>query len=239
MLTPFRLILSDSDKSQLKTIGSFENFQKENSKKNLEKYIGIASSLDGLKLSEDWFPEIDADVFISHSHLDENFALALKTKIENETRHKCFVDSSVWGNSKKLLKNIDDVFSLSRSSNCKYDYWKRNYSTSHVYLMLNVALQKMIFKSQFVIFLDTPKSISVKNTINSSTNSPWIYSEISIVRQIRNMQQNLQKSLLSEERNFSNLNIEYKLDFSDFKEIKSIDELLSKLNGKEENYFSY
>lgn len=237
MLTPFRLILSNSDKSQLKTIGSFENFQKKIVKKNLEGYIGIDSSLDGSKLSEDWFPKIDADVFISHSHKDEKIALGLKEKIEKKTNYKCFVDSSVWGNSKDLLEEIDRKYC--KSGKDTYNYKERNYSTSHVYLMLNVALQKMIFKSQFVIFLDTPKSISVENTINSSTNSPWIYSEISTVWQICNMQRNLQKSLLSEERNFSNLNIEYKLDFSDFEKIKSIDELLSKLNGKPKNYFPY
>lgn len=230
MLKALRLILPDFDKEHLQNNYFPNDSQKTAVKGMLEKYIGTDSSIDGTKLSEDWFPEINSDVFISHSHLDEDVALSLKAKIEKETQHKCFVDSSVWGNSKVLLKYIDDIFTLANSNFYKYDYGKRNYSTSHVYLMLNVALQKMIFKSQFVIFLDTPESISVEDTINFSTNSPWIYSEISTVCQICEMQRVLIKSSLSEERHFSNLNIKYKLDFSDFKEIRSADELIRLLS---------
>lgn len=184
MLKAIRFELNGADEEQFKKdIYKKEYSQKNIVKKSIEKYIDIDSTIDGTKLSEDWFPEIEADVFISHSHKDEDIVFRLKNKIESETKHKCFVDSSVWGNSMDLLRTIDNKYCKFANGNT-YDYNKRNYSTSHVYLMLNVALQKMIFKSRFVIFLDTSEAISVEDTINSSTNSPWIYSEISTVNWI-------------------------------------------------------
>lgn len=231
MLKAIRFELNGADEEQLKKdIYKKEYSQKDMVKESIEKYIDMDATIDGSKLSEDWFPGIEADVFISHSHKNEDIAFGLKNKIESKTNHKCFVDSFVWGNSIDLLRTIDNKYCKFANGNT-YDYNKRNYSTSHVYLMLNVALQKMIFKSQFVIFLDTPKSITVKDTISSSTNSPWIYSEISMVNWICEFQK-LCKSIESVKQ-FSiteNLKIKHNLDFSNFKRVSSLDKLLKILN---------
>lgn len=45
---------------------------------NLKEYIiGESGIIDGTKLQNDWFPQIDCDIFISHSHKDENLAITL------------------------------------------------------------------------------------------------------------------------------------------------------------------
>lgn len=236
MFRIIRLSLSCNEKNSL------SNFKGENSQKNsvmceLKKYTGKDVVIDGSKVSDNWFPEIDSDVFISHSHENEKLALGLKCEIEKNTPHKCFVDSSVWGNSANLLKEIDEEYCCSGTNT--YNYNERNYSTSHVHMMLSVALQKMIFKSNFVIFLDTPESISVKETVASKTFSPWIYSEISTVIQLYNFQSKLKsemlKSSLSEEKQFSKLQMSYSFDLSNFENIKSLKNLLDILEKKAES----
>jgi len=60
-----------------------------------------------------------------------------------------------------------------------YDYNLRNYSTSHVHMMLSMALLKMIDKAEALIFINTSNSISsISETIQQTTKSPWIYSEL-------------------------------------------------------------
>ncbi len=60
-----------------------------------------------------------------------------------------------------------------------YDYNLRNYSTSHVHMMLSMALLKMLDKAEAMVFVNTPNSISsVSETISQTTKSPWIYSEV-------------------------------------------------------------
>lgn len=236
MFRIIRLLLSANEKNSL------SNFEGKNSQRNsvmceLKKYTGKDAKIDGSKVSDSWFPEIDSDVFISHSHENEKLALGLKYEIEKNTFHKCFVDSSVWGNSADLLKDIDEEYCCSGTN--IYNYNERNYSTSHVHMMLSVALQKMIFKSNFVIFLDTPESISVKETVAFKTFSPWIYSEISTAIQLYNFQSKLkneiQKSLLSEEKQFSKLQMSYSFDLSNFENIKSLKNLLNILGKKAES----
>jgi hypothetical protein len=65
-----------------------------------------------------------------------------------------------------------------------YNYKKRNYSTSHVHMMLSTALSMMIDKTECLFFLNTPSSISSSEVV-SKTESPWIYSEIAITQIIR------------------------------------------------------
>ncbi len=43
----------------------------------LDKYLRKDGSLDAAMIESDWFPEIEADVFISHSHKDKKLAINL------------------------------------------------------------------------------------------------------------------------------------------------------------------
>ena len=119
-------------------------------KYGLEKVISKDGSIDATKLQADWFPQVDADVFISHSHRDKNLAIALSGWLNCNFGLKPFVDSCVWGYTDKLLKKIDDRYC---KANGGYSYKKRNVSTTHVHMMLFGALMEMISKSQCIFFL--------------------------------------------------------------------------------------
>jgi len=132
----------------------------------------------------DWFPSVKADVFISHSHKDEDLAIGLAGWLKNKLGISSFIDSCVWGYSPELLKKLDKRFCLKDSG--YYDYDKRNITNGHVNMMLATSLTKMIDQCECIIFLNTPNSISCKGCIEKDgTESPWIYSEIEATRMLR------------------------------------------------------
>ncbi|MBO6301464.1 MAG: hypothetical protein J6N15_03395, partial [Ruminiclostridium sp.] len=60
-----------------------------------------------------------------------------------------------------------------------YDYEKRNQSTAHVHMILLGALAKMINRCEALVFVNTPSSLNSSDIgDNSTTGSPWIYSEL-------------------------------------------------------------
>lgn len=122
---------------------------------------------DGSAIQEDWFPQINADIFISHSHRDEKTAKALAMWLKNEFNLTAFIDSTVWGYFEELLSIIQLTTDLAST-------------TSHVHMMLNMALMQMIDKTECLFFLNTPNSIILNDEIEAGTYSPWIYSELGI-----------------------------------------------------------
>lgn len=72
----------------------------------LSSFVGENGSLDGSKMQENWFPQVEADVFISHSHKDEKLAIALAGWLKDTFGLTAFIDSCVWGYSNDLLKQI-------------------------------------------------------------------------------------------------------------------------------------
>lgn len=157
---------------------------------SLNKYVLINGSIDVIKVEEDWFPSIKADIFISHSHIDEDLAIALSGWLYDKYHIVCFIDSCVWGYVNDLLRKIDDEYCVNEQDKngkiLSYSYEMRNYSTSHVHMILNGALIKMIDNTECLMFLNTPNSISIKEEIdNNSTYSPWIYSELLFSKLVR------------------------------------------------------
>lgn len=159
----------------------------------LKKYILPGGALDGTKMRQDWFPQQKYDVFLSHSHKDINKVKAFAGWLSDVFGLQCFIDSSVWGYSDDLLKKIDDRYCLNKSSHT-YDYQTRNYSTSHVHMMLSTALEDMMDHCECLMFLNTPSSISVEDNLKhiksghktkELTSSPWIYQELSLSRLLR------------------------------------------------------
>ena len=143
--------------------------------------------IDGDMIMQDWFRKIDADVFISHSHADEAMALGLAGYLNKEFGLRSFVDSMVWSNCNDLLRTFDDQHCLDKISNT-YIYNRRNYSTSHVHMMLASSLTQVIDKAECIIFLNTPASIQVSDAeslADEKVASPWIYHELTISRLIR------------------------------------------------------
>ncbi len=155
--------------------------QKAKTTECLRKYIidGIA---DGTQMERDWFPQIDADIFISHSHADENLAKGLAGWLYDSFGLNCFIDSCVWEYADDLLDMINDDFSDKQNKptgGCVYDHKKCNTASKHVNTLLTIALHKMIDKAEVTLLLNTQNSISkYADVYQKATYSPWIYSEI-------------------------------------------------------------
>jgi hypothetical protein len=170
---------------QLSQLGEdiFQNYSI-NAKSTLENFIGSGSGvLNGSKIQDFWFPQMSADIFISHSHNDIDMAKALSGWLSDRFGLRAFVDACVWQHSNTLLKQIDNKYCLLDSGDL-YDYHKRNHSTSHVHIMLSTALAMMIDKTECLFFLNTPKSIQSYRDADK-TESPWIYSELAISQVIK------------------------------------------------------
>ncbi|WP_342545707.1 hypothetical protein [Lysinibacillus sp. FSL K6-4013] len=161
------------------------NNQRQQIEDSLKDFYMNENTLNGRDIKEKWFPKIDADVFLSHSHKDEKTIIALAGYLYKEFHITSFIDSTVWGYANDLLKMIDNAH-CKLEGTTSYDYDKRNYSTSHVHLMLNTALLEVLDETECVIFVETPNSIqSVKETVNKGTYSPWIYSELNLINFLR------------------------------------------------------
>ncbi|WP_452602045.1 hypothetical protein [Pontimicrobium sp. MEBiC06410] len=184
-------------------------------------YIMTREIIDGNKVIEQWFPIVECDIFLSHSHKDQSKAIMLAIMLEENLGLKTFVDSTVWGYSDSLLKVIDDYYCKHENGE-SYCYEKRNFSTAHIHLMLNSALNKMIDSCEAIFFMNTPNSITPDDTINNKTMSPWIFSEIMTTQIIRKKTpQRLRKEtrIFSANENLNEsvktqLNIEYQIELS-------------------------
>ena len=135
----------------------------------------------------DWFKQVDANVFISHSHDDKDVALGLAGFLKHHLGLRPFIDSLIWEDSNTLLRAIDEKY-CKADDKIHFDYDKRNYSTSHVRMMLASSLTEAIDRSECILFLNTPASIKVSDAEKKAaqkTASPWIYHELNTSRLIR------------------------------------------------------
>jgi hypothetical protein len=178
--------------------------------------------LNAAKLTDDWFPQIDADVFISHSHNDYQDVVALAGWLHEKFGITAFIDECLWGFCEDLLRLIDNEYCITPDGKY-YDYQKRNFSTSHVYMMLTTSLFEMIYKTECLFFYNTSESIVPKDIFSSTeqTLSPWIFSEIEMTKLIKTRKpdehRQMRKSIMeSSERPFSreDMKIEYDVDLS-------------------------
>jgi hypothetical protein len=190
--------------------------------KELDNFILNDGSIDGSKLQADWFPEVKADIFLSHSHGDREKAIALAGWLRSTFGLTVFIDSCVWGYANTLLRKIDDIYCKNTNSNT-YNYDKRNYSTSHVHMMLSLALTKMMDSTECLIFLNTPNSIATNEVIDNQTKSPWIFHEIATSSVLRKQKPH-RFGLIKKGYYFENaqiLTIKYNLDLSDLIDIST------------------
>ena len=159
---------------------------KEQIKNVLREFLNYEGEVEGNKIIEEWFTSGKYDIFLSHSHKDEELAIAIAGMLNEKFGLKVFIDSQVWGYIYDLQKEIDDEYCKNEGKKNSYSYDKRNISTSHVHLMLSNALRKMIDSCDFFFFLDSQNSLKYVN-INSedATFSPWINLEVEITNTIR------------------------------------------------------
>lgn len=142
---------------------------------DLSKFIRPDGVIDAKKMMADWFPSTDAQIFISHSHADEELAIAFSQWLKDNFGVTCFIDSLVWGYADKLLRQIDNEFTM-KEDGC-YDYSLRNRTTAFVHNLLASSLSSMIDKCECLMFLNTPNSI-IPDPNQNETSSPWIFHEL-------------------------------------------------------------
>lgn len=153
------------------------------SKRNLKDFILEYKRIDGTAVKEHWFNQIKADVFISHSHDDISKVKAFAGWLYDKFGLKAFIDSCVWGYCDELLNEIDEIYCKNNHNNT-YDYKSRNYSTSHVHMMLSIALSQMMNSTESIVFYNTPNSVCWEDELKNiksnkkKTLSPWIYYEL-------------------------------------------------------------
>lgn len=197
----------------------------------------VEDIINGTKLQEEWFPVdfsgMEFDIFISHSHADvEKTILPLASWFYEHLGLRCFIDSLYWKYSDNLLKKFDNYYAY-KSENKAYDYQIRNYTTSHVHIMLSMALMKMMDKTECILFVDSDNSIKY-NKGDTTTPSPWIYEEISFANSLQisippryytRIRPIYESGGRLNERHFSVQEmpeIRYSVDLTKFKELNSI-----------------
>ena len=111
--------------------------------------------------------------------------------MHDEFNLTAFIDSCVWGYCDNLLQQIDDAHCKKKDGKT-YNYNLRNYTTSHVHMMLSTALTEMIDHTECIMFYNTPNSVSlvddlqaIKGEKKKVTLSPWIYHELAMTSFIR------------------------------------------------------
>lgn len=138
--------------------------------------------LDAKAIMNDFFPDVTADVFLSHAHRDEDDVIKLAIKLES-LGLKVFVDSCIWGYADELLKEVDNKFCMNDEKTCYY-YEPRNRTTSNVHMILNAALHNMIAKTELLLFVQTKNSLKISNYVTNNVylSSPWIFSELTFAK---------------------------------------------------------
>ena len=131
----------------------------------LSEYITEDGIINGTALKEHWFSISKKDVFISHSHCDINKVKAFAGWLYDCFELEAFIDSCSWGYCDDLLKKIDKKYCYKPKTDT-YDYQLRNYTTSHVHMMLSTALTEMMDNTECVIFFNTPNSINMSEEID-------------------------------------------------------------------------
>lgn len=161
------------------------DFNQKQVKIAFDKFKLKNKSLDGSAIQASWFPQIDADVFISHSHKNETEVIALAGFLWDKFKIRTFIDSCIWDSAFDLQNELDKEYSLiDPLKTGTFSYSKVSSSSSHVHMMLSTALSLMIDRTECIFFFNTPDSIESYDKIDK-TASPWIYSEITTTQIVR------------------------------------------------------
>ena len=119
--------------------------QKARFKEQLKTYV-VDNVIDGTKIQNEWFPEIEADIFISHAHVDKRLACALAGWIHDTFGLTCFIDSNVWGYSSDLLEVMNEKFSNKRddgNGGYLYSHKSCNKVSAHVNIQCHLVKIKL------------------------------------------------------------------------------------------------
>ncbi|MGL2476706.1 toll/interleukin-1 receptor domain-containing protein [Helicobacter pylori] len=109
----------------------------------------------------------NAQVFLSHSHVDRNKALEVKDYLESQTKRKVFIDSLFWDYKDDVLNELAKYDDISKIEDA-------------FTLILRESLQDMIEKCPYFVFLQSSNSVSFNQNLLKITYSAWIYEELKI-----------------------------------------------------------
>lgn len=151
--------------------------------KPIESYLTEGMNFDAELIRQGWFPsEMVFDIFISHSGNDKKNAFALADWLERTFGLSCFIDSLVWSHYESLQEKLDDFYAKKYKS--AYDEKFRYRVYQNIDLMLNTSLMEVMDKCECLFFLNTPRSIQSDKMHQYLTDSPWLFSEISMFNHI-------------------------------------------------------
>lgn len=197
-----KIRFTENSEHYLKVGTEIHEKSKDRIQKSLNTFFQRDESLDGSKIMENWFPQLDVHVFISHSHKDEDEVISLAGWLYDNFGIKSFIDSCVWGYGNNLIQMLDNEYSWKDSSKGIYYYEKVLQSSSHVHMMLSSALSTMIDNTECLIFYDTPNSIEPFG-LTDKTESPWIFSELAFSQIVRLKTPKRVKKQISERKYYS------------------------------------
>lgn len=191
--------------------------------KKFQEIINTDRTVDGTGIQKAWFPNIKADIFISHSHKDTQLALQLAGWLKDSLNVNSFVDSVVWQNGNELIKHLSgkmygkDIELLTSA--------QRDIVSSHAHMMLASAITSMMDNCESTFFLNTPSSLSLAEGV-TTTKSPWLYYEIGQSQFIRKRiptryKITNQKFYSLRESIEKAMDVEYQVSFSHFTEINA------------------
>ena len=194
-------------------------------RKPLSTFMMEDGNIDGGQLSNTWFPEVQAQVFISHSHADTELAYGLAGWLFEKFGIDSFIDSAVWGHYAQLLEL------LCREHAPLPSLWEsyKDKVAPHVHLMLASALSTMMDKTECVIFVHSDNSV-IENNRETRTQSAWLLHEVQMMRLLRqrSLSQHREGVLLestgSEKRAFEP-QIQHPIDLTRLPVIRSFDML--------------
>lgn len=193
MIGGFNLVGFNDSFEELKDISSKITTKKIDYTQQFKDCI-VNEKIDAQKLQDGIFPvNENYDIFISHSHDDEELAIKFKNWIETKLKMTCFLDKEIWGSGNAILKEIDDL--CWKPDRKVYDYNERNLTTSYVHVMLCNALMQAMDNCKFVFFLNTPSSITAESAwAEPKTHSPWLFYELSVLKYIQKKSGRIRKS---------------------------------------------
>lgn len=145
---------------------------------------GKDNLLDADAIAARLFAVEKADVFLSHAHRDHDAVVALAVTLE-KLGLKVFVDACVWGDVYALLLKVDQARAEFPLQPGLFDYTRATRNAANMYMILNVALQRMIDQSELLLFLDS-KAVRVQDYVEGEAyiGSPWIFAELMFAQMV-------------------------------------------------------
>ena len=140
------------------------------------------SIIDAQDIENIWFPRIECNIFISHSHKDIESIISFVGWLYAKYGIVSFVDDGIWENYNDLrIKLFNKIFQDFEDDLMTQDEIEK-IAYSNSLLILNSAIEKMIDSTECFLFIGTDNSLLTGDT---HTKSPWIYSEVLFSNMVR------------------------------------------------------